>query len=69
MYVLRLNQLLVHDLSLFSFKDNSNVPPEGSSKSLEEFRYETACNKLASEAVRKGSADNVTVLLVSVRKL
>ena len=54
---------------MFLLQDNSVVPPEGSSKSLEEFRYEAACNKLASEAVRKGSADNVTVLLVSVQKL
>jgi len=51
------------------FKDNSVQPPEGSNKTLESYRFETACNKLASEAVRKGSADNVTVLLVSVQKL
>ncbi|XP_039250387.2 integrin-linked kinase-associated serine/threonine phosphatase 2C-like isoform X1 [Styela clava] len=50
-------------------QDNSVQIPEGSTKTLEETRFEAACNKLASEAVRKGSADNVTVLLVSVSKL
>ncbi|XP_030634417.1 integrin-linked kinase-associated serine/threonine phosphatase 2C [Chanos chanos] len=32
----------------------------------EEGRYETACQRLASEAVRRGCADNVTVILVSI---
>ena len=35
-------------------------------KSAEEVRYETACNRLANEAVRKLSADNVTVILISI---
>ncbi|XP_030071682.1 integrin-linked kinase-associated serine/threonine phosphatase 2C isoform X3 [Microcaecilia unicolor] len=28
--------------------------------------YETACNRLANEAVRRGSADNITVLVVHI---
>ncbi|MEQ2168924.1 hypothetical protein GOODEAATRI_019681 [Goodea atripinnis] len=32
----------------------------------EELRFEAACQQLASEAVRRGCADNVTVILVSV---
>uniref|UniRef100_UPI003AAF2024 integrin-linked kinase-associated serine/threonine phosphatase 2C n=1 Tax=Centroberyx gerrardi TaxID=166262 RepID=UPI003AAF2024 len=32
----------------------------------EEVRYEAACQRLASEAVRRGCADNVTVILVSI---
>lgn len=32
----------------------------------EESRYEAACQRLANEAVRRGCADNVTVILVSV---
>ncbi|XP_056139612.1 integrin-linked kinase-associated serine/threonine phosphatase 2C isoform X2 [Lampris incognitus] len=32
----------------------------------EEGRYEAACQRLATEAVRRGCADNVTVILVSV---
>lgn len=32
----------------------------------EELKYETACQQLASEAVRRGCADNVTVILVSI---
>lgn len=32
----------------------------------EELRYEAACQQLASEAVRRGCADNVTVILVSI---
>lgn len=50
-------------------QDNTVQIPEGSSKTLEETLFDAACNRLASEAVRKGSADNVTVLLVSIRKL
>lgn len=34
--------------------------------SEEELRYDAACQQLASEAVRRGCADNVTVILVSV---
>ena len=30
-------------------------------------RYEVACNRLANEAVRRLSADNVTVLLIAIR--
>lgn len=32
----------------------------------EAVRYEAACQRLASEAVRRGSADNVTVIVVSI---
>ncbi|TWW77745.1 Integrin-linked kinase-associated serine/threonine phosphatase 2C [Takifugu flavidus] len=32
----------------------------------EELRYDAACQQLASEAVRRGCADNVTVILVSL---
>jgi len=34
-----------------------------------EARYETACNRLANEAVRRLSADNVTVLLIAIKHL
>lgn len=54
---------------LMVVQDSSIKVPENSSKSLEEVRFEAACNKLASEAVRKGSGDNVTVLLLSINKL
>lgn len=37
-------------------------------KTEEEMRYETACNRLVNEAVRKLSGDNVTVVIVAVRK-
>lgn len=37
---------------------------EGQTEEAE--RYEAACQRLASEAVRRGSADNVTVVLVSI---
>jgi len=50
-------------------QDNTLLPPKGVSKTLETFRFEVACNKLASEAVRRGSADNVTVVIVSISKL
>lgn len=32
----------------------------------EELKYEAACQQLAGEAVRRGCADNVTVILVSI---
>ncbi|XP_073688821.1 integrin-linked kinase-associated serine/threonine phosphatase 2C-like isoform X1 [Garra rufa] len=35
-------------------------------QSEEAGRFEAACQRLASEAVRRGSADNVTVILVSI---
>jgi len=36
-------------------------------RSAEDVRYETACNRLANEAVRRLSADNVTVLLIAIK--
>jgi len=57
------------DFILQIIQDSSLVPPDDSVKSVEAFRFETACNKLASEAVRRGSSDNVTVLIVSICKL
>ncbi|XP_071396152.1 integrin-linked kinase-associated serine/threonine phosphatase 2C isoform X1 [Centroberyx affinis] len=38
----------------------------GAGLAEEEVRYEAACQRLASEAVRRGCADNVTVILVSI---
>ncbi|MCI4385555.1 hypothetical protein PGIGA_G00051810 [Pangasianodon gigas] len=35
-------------------------------QTVEEARYEAACQKLATEAVRRGCADNVTVILISI---
>lgn len=35
-------------------------------QSEEAGRFEAACQRLATEAVRRGSADNVTVILVSI---
>ncbi|XP_067451712.1 integrin-linked kinase-associated serine/threonine phosphatase 2C isoform X1 [Thunnus thynnus] len=48
-----------------------NVLQEGSVEKRsgvteEEVRFEAACQQLASEAVRRGCADNVTVILVSI---
>ncbi|XP_067126522.1 integrin-linked kinase-associated serine/threonine phosphatase 2C-like [Centruroides vittatus] len=37
-------------------------------KTAEEARYETACNRLVNEAVRKLSGDNVTVVIVAIQK-
>ena len=31
-------------------------------------RFQKACDKVASEAVRNGSSDNVTVMLVSITR-
>ncbi|XP_043557764.1 integrin-linked kinase-associated serine/threonine phosphatase 2C isoform X2 [Chiloscyllium plagiosum] len=36
-------------------------------KSAQDVQFEAACNRLASEAVRRGSADNVTIILVAIR--
>ncbi len=35
-------------------------------QSEEAGRFEAACQRLASEAVRRGCADNVTVILISI---
>ncbi|XP_024133321.1 integrin-linked kinase-associated serine/threonine phosphatase 2C isoform X2 [Oryzias melastigma] len=48
-----------------------NVLQEGSIEKKaglteEELRFEAACQQLASEAVKRGCADNVTVILVSI---
>ncbi|XP_051522300.1 integrin-linked kinase-associated serine/threonine phosphatase 2C isoform X2 [Myxocyprinus asiaticus] len=43
---------------------NETVETEGQSEQAG--RYEAACQRLASEAVRRGCADNVTVILVSI---
>lgn len=50
-------------------QDNNLNPPAESTKTVQTYRFETACNKLASEAVRRGSADNVTCIIVSISKL
>lgn len=39
---------------------------DAASTEEEELKYEAACQQLASEAVRRGCADNVTVILVSI---
>uniref|UniRef100_A0A3B4FPJ9 ILK associated serine/threonine phosphatase n=1 Tax=Pundamilia nyererei TaxID=303518 RepID=A0A3B4FPJ9_9CICH len=39
---------------------------KGAGQMEEERRFEAACQQLASEAVRRGCADNVTVILVSI---
>ncbi|XP_071482557.1 integrin-linked kinase-associated serine/threonine phosphatase 2C-like [Diadema antillarum] len=36
-------------------------------RSQDEVRFETACNRLASEAIRRGSSDNITVVLVNIQ--
>lgn len=55
---------LVHLSSASVLQDKSVETKEG--QTVEESRYETACQKLASEAVRRGCADNVTVILISI---
>ena len=37
-------------------------------KTAEDIKFETACNRIANEAVRRLSADNVTVLLVAIAR-
>jgi len=51
----------VVDIVLNSKKDNKKE--KGS-----EICYETACNKLVNEAIRKYSGDNVTVVIASIKK-
>jgi len=38
-------------------------------QNAEDSRYELACGRLASEAVRRLSADNVTLLVIAIRHL
>ncbi|XP_053315096.1 integrin-linked kinase-associated serine/threonine phosphatase 2C [Spea bombifrons] len=50
----------------------TNVQEEGSlaenSSPDLDARYESACHRLANEAVRRGAADNVTVILVQIQQ-
>ncbi|XP_044145752.1 integrin-linked kinase-associated serine/threonine phosphatase 2C [Bufo gargarizans] len=43
-----------------------HVQDEGSQTEDMDARYESACHRLANEAVRRGAADNVTVLVVQI---
>ena len=51
-------------LSVVSTQDPSHEATDF--KSEQDVRYESACAQLANEAVRRLSADNVTVLLVAI---
>ncbi|XP_073437328.1 integrin-linked kinase-associated serine/threonine phosphatase 2C [Dendrobates tinctorius] len=44
----------------------SHVQEESSESEDMDARYESACHRLANEAVRRGAADNVTVLVVQI---
>lgn len=50
-------------------QDGAKSPPDPQEEEEgeEEERLEAACQQLASEAVKRGCADNVTVILVSIR--
>lgn len=50
----------VLQIVLDSKRDSSNEDSE--------ICYETACNRLVNEAIRKHSGDNVTVVIVSIKK-
>ncbi|XP_066565828.1 integrin-linked kinase-associated serine/threonine phosphatase 2C isoform X2 [Amia ocellicauda] len=45
-------------------QDDTLQEKEG--KTPQDVRFETACHRLANEAVRRGCADNVTVILVAI---
>ncbi|KAG8193677.1 hypothetical protein JTE90_024040 [Oedothorax gibbosus] len=45
-----------------------NSKKENTSGSSTEICYETACNRLVNEAIRKHSGDNVTVVIASIKK-
>ncbi|XP_072036058.1 integrin-linked kinase-associated serine/threonine phosphatase 2C-like [Amphiura filiformis] len=48
-------------------KEEATSPPNSPTwKTDTDVRYETACNKVAWEAIKRGSSDNVTVLLVRI---
>ncbi|KAK8758783.1 hypothetical protein V5799_003583 [Amblyomma americanum] len=47
---------------------DETITAEGDEKRTLDLRYETACNKLANEAVRKLSGDNVTVVIVHIAR-
>ncbi|KAG8580639.1 hypothetical protein GDO81_007375 [Engystomops pustulosus] len=46
----------------------SHVQDETSKPEDMDARYEAACHRLANEAVRRGAADNVTVLVVQIQQ-
>ncbi|XP_068136769.1 integrin-linked kinase-associated serine/threonine phosphatase 2C isoform X2 [Hyperolius riggenbachi] len=46
-------------------QDHSSLAEEGPADM--DARYESACHRLANEAVRRGAADNVTILIVQIQ--
>ncbi|XP_048362387.1 integrin-linked kinase-associated serine/threonine phosphatase 2C [Sphaerodactylus townsendi] len=53
-------------ISCLEIKDNTILT--GEAKSTLDAKYEAACNRLANKAVQRGSADNVTVVVVRVEQ-
>ncbi|XP_037289242.1 integrin-linked kinase-associated serine/threonine phosphatase 2C [Rhipicephalus microplus] len=52
--------------SVLATLQDETIAAEGDKKRTLELRYEAACSKLANEAVRKLSGDNVTVVIVHI---
>lgn len=52
--------------NIWYLQDTSVAVEKKEGQTEGEARYDTACQRLASEAVRRGCADNVTVILVSI---
>nr|XP_056706406.1 integrin-linked kinase-associated serine/threonine phosphatase 2C [Euleptes europaea] len=52
---------------IMSCLEDSTIPTR-EAKSTLDARYEAACNRLANKAVQRGSADNVTVVVVRVEQ-
>ena len=51
---------------LNNFQNEDNKPPAEYKGGVKEWKYMQASNKLASEAVRRGSGDNVTCVIVTI---
>ena len=63
--MIELFKIYGRNIDLFKFK---TILPEDlpHNKSKHDCAYELSCNKIANEAVKKLTADNVTVLIVSI---
>ena len=59
-------RLVVHKIEMNMFCQDVRIEATNG-RDADDVRSETACNRLANEAVRRLSADNVTVLLVRVQ--
>jgi hypothetical protein len=67
-YIHVLENVFMVIIVIFFLQNDGSSSKETEENKTRNNRYETACSKLANEAVLRFSGDNVTVLLLAIRK-